>query len=322
MNAMLDRTMRIELTGEFRAMNTDVSVILAVPHSEAHPAEQALKDVERRFGAIEDCLSRFRPESELNRLNSAGGRPFAASPTLMAVITAARDAAEETDGMFDPTILGALESAGYDRSFELLDLPARDPDRGDAAATWSWRDINVHQERQEVTLPVGCRIDLGGIGKGWAVDRSAQQLATFDRFVIDAGGDMLVRGCQADGSAWTVGVQDPTALERDLMVLTVADRAVATSSTARRRWQRAGRSYHHLIDPRTGQPSDTDVLAATVVADSVARAEVFAKVAVMLSSAEAVEFIERQAAVQAILVLKDGQIRLCGASLVEVHHAG
>jgi hypothetical protein len=119
---------------------------------------------------------------------------------------------------------------------------------------------------------------------------------------------LRARGAQGDGSPWTVGVEDPRDPARDLAVLTVRDRAVATSSVARRRWVRDGRARHHLIDPRTGEPAAGDVLAATVVAASVARAEVLAKVALVLGAAAGRRFLDARPDAGGILALADGGI--------------
>ena len=125
------------------------------------------------------------------------------------------------------------------------------------------------------------RLDLGGIAKGYAVDRAAELLAPAGPCLVNAGGDLAVRG-----GAWPVGVEHLTLLlERG---------AIATSGRDRRRWTRDGREHHHLIDPRTGAPADTPLLRATVVAASAAEAEVLAK-AVFLGDEEAA----RQHAVRA-----------------------
>ncbi|HEX5503654.1 MAG TPA: FAD:protein FMN transferase, partial [Thermomicrobiales bacterium] len=292
-------------------MNAEVLVIVVAGDGGHGEAMAAARDVERLFARVEAALSRFRPASELSRLNRAAGRPFRASPLLFAVVSAALAAARETGGLFDPTVLGALVAAGYDRSFELL---AAGPDGPPPAAPprprCDWRDVALDERAGTIALPAGCGLDLGGIGKGWAVDRAVDRLRPRGNFVIDAGGDLYAAGAQAGGAPWTVGVADPHVPARDLLVLTPRDRAVATSTTARRRWKRGGVERHHLIDPRTGAPATSGVVSATVVAESVARAEVLAKVALLLGPRAGRAFLDRQAGVPGILVHADGRVDL------------
>jgi len=296
-----------EVAHSFRAMNTDVQAIV-VADGETSTAQLALRDVEQLFATVESKLSRFRSNSDLTRLNSQSGAPFRASALLFEVTSAAIAAARETGGLFDPTVLGALVAAGYDQSFETL--PRDRP--GDSVSPWNrqphWQDVRLDPIAREITLPRGIGLDLGGIGKGWTVDRAVERLSGFSRFGIDAGGDIYCRGRQKNGEFWTVGVEDPRSLGCNLVVLEVEDRAVATSTVARRRWRSAGRHRHHLIDPRTGRPAETDVLSATVITRSVARAEMLAKVALILGSEAGLQFLNQFTDASSILVRNDGRV--------------
>lgn len=292
------------------------------PTDAADPADRALRAVEHLFRRLERRLSRFLPESELTRLNDAAGRgaPVRASRTLGSVLRDALRFAAETHGAFDPTILKALRDAGYDRSFELVapDGPATHPPRepgiahdpGAARPRRTWEDVRLRwgESGYVVSLPAGCAIDLGGIGKGWAVDQAARRLrrAGFDVFAVDAGGDLYVAGAAAVGSPWTIGVEGPANAGRDLLVLAVRDGAVATSTTARRRWRRGGEERHHLIDPGTGRPAQTGVVAATVIAASAARAEALAKAAVVHGPRDRLRLLEDARRAEGVLVLRGG----------------
>jgi thiamine biosynthesis lipoprotein len=296
-----------EVARRFRAMNTEVAALVVTTEGE-DDAVAALADVEALFARVEATLSRFRPDSELSRLNRQPGEPFRASPLRFAVVAAALETARATGGVFDPAILGALVAAGYDRTFEEVP-PARDgPAVFPTGPRPTWRDVRVDPATSTILLAEGVGLDLGGIGKGWTVDRAAERLGSFPGFGIDAGGDLYCRGARADGQPWTVGIADPNQPDRDLAVLAVRDGAVATSTVTRRRWQRAGAMLHHLIDPRTGRPARADVFAATVLADSVARAETLAKVALLLGSRDGLRFLDRQADAAGLLMLGDGRL--------------
>jgi len=291
---------------QFRAMNTDVAVtVLAEPGRHAE-ATSTVEDVKRWFDQVEATLSRFRPDSDLSHLNRCAGQTYAATPMLCEVLGAALAAAETTGGAFDPTVLPALMAAGYDRSFELLGA-ARATSGTAARPSGDWRAIDIDTARGTVRLPAGCAIDLGGIGKGWAVDKAAERLAGFACFAIDAGGDLCVRGSQASGAPWTVGIQDPFDLDKDVLVLALQDGAIATSSTARRRWVHNGQAQHHIIDPRTGRPAATGVAAVTVIARSVARCEALAKAALVLGPIEG-RLLLQQTDAEGLLILASGEV--------------
>lgn len=228
----------------FHAMGTDVELL----------GDGGFELAEAEFHRLEAIMTRFREDSELSRLNRDGR--VDASPDLVRVVELALDARERTDGRFDPTVHDALVAAGYDRTFaELTDgaLGVAGPAGG---------DVHVHGNR--ITLGDGVRLDLGGIGKGYAAERASELLALAGPCLVNAGGDIAVRG-----GAWRVGI-DATTLE-------IENAGLATSGRDRRHWRRGGREQHHLIDPRTGHPAETELLKVTVVAADAVEAEVQAK---------------------------------------------
>jgi thiamine biosynthesis lipoprotein len=282
---------------ELRAMNSDVILIACRPD-----ANRRLDRAARWLAGYERRFSRFLATSELSRLNAAAGRPFRASPALFRLVQLALDLARRSNGLFDPTVLSDLVALGYDRSFELLgnSSPQR---RGDAAPA-TWRDVSVEPGTRTITLPAGAGLDLGGIGKGWAVDRMAAILGT--PCLADGGGDIFAAGAPPDGPAWWVGVADPLSPESDAFVLDVCDRGVATSSTLRRRWQSDGANLHHLIDPRTGRPSASDAVQATVIAANATLADYHAKVALLLGIEDGLAYLEHADGVDGVLFGHDG----------------
>ena len=277
----------------FRAMGTEIELLV-----ESEEASSALAAAEAEFHRLERILSRFLPDSDLSRLN-AGER--GTDPDLVRVVALALAAHERTGGRFDPTLHDALVAAGYDRTFELVPAtsaePVAPPARGRGAG-------GVHLlEGGAVLLEPAVRLDLGGIGKGYACERAAEILATAGPCLVNAGGDIATR----DGS-WTVGVEtsgEPLTLEL------AGDGALATSGRDLRRWRRAGRELHHLLDPRTGEPSGSDLLRVTVVAGDAADAEVLAK-ALFLAGAHAAIAEAEALQLPAVLVTERGETILAG----------
>jgi len=274
----------------FRAMGTEIEFLV-----EADGAAGALDAAEDEFHRLEALLSRFREDSELSRLNRDGA--VDAGPDLRHVVELALAARERTAGRFDPTIHDALVAAGYDRSFEQIDPWCQAPCLAPGVAGGA-----VSVEGTRIELDRGVRIDLGGIGKGYAAERAAEILATAGPCLVNAGGDIAVRG-----GRWPVGVE--TAAEP--LTLELSRGGLATSGQDRRRWRRNGRELHHLIDPRTGEPAETDLLRVTAIAPDAIEAEVAAK-SLFLAGAERAACEADAAGIAAVLVTGDGRTILAG----------
>jgi FAD:protein FMN transferase len=240
---------------------------------------QILSQLPIWFEEWEAVLSRFRPTSELSRLNAHAGEWVTVSPALFQNIADARDAAEMTRGVFNPLILNALEAAGYDRSFE-PGMTAAHHDLVVSQPVASAQAIELDEANQAVYLPAGARIDLGGIAKGWAAQQTADRLAEIGPCLVDAGGDLVAYGSPDDSGGWGAHVQTPDGAQT-LYTLLLADQAMATSGTDYRRWERGGQTMHHLVDPYTGRPAESPIVQATVIAPDATLAVVWAKVGLM-----------------------------------------
>jgi thiamine biosynthesis lipoprotein len=284
-------------------MGSDAHVI--VVGGPAGLVDQARQRVE----VLESRWSRFRAESEISRLNRAAGSPVRVSTDTVTLLQRATHAWALSGGAYDPTLLSALVDAGYDRSFEQLD-----PGAGSASAGPGRFDPlrpgvdGIQIDGDSVTLPAGTGFDPGGIGKGLAADVVSDMLMEggAEGVCVNLGGDMRLRGISPTGGGWTVAVEHPWSSVA-LLYLGLADGAVATSTTLRRRWQVDGRPRHHLIDPQTGQPSDTDVNLATVVAASAWEAEVLAKAVLLRGFAHPFDILGGTAA-QGLAVSDHGDV--------------
>jgi thiamine biosynthesis lipoprotein len=269
----------------FRAMNSD---ILLAAEGEAERLAAGFMQVQALIEDKERCFTRFSEDSELAGLNLSAGRWFHASEQMLEVLKLARFYWQVTRGLFNPAILGALEQAGYDRSMDEIRAHGAAP----AGATVpdnvpDFGMVQLNEDAGTIWMPVGMRLDLGGIAKGWIAEQAARELNSFaPACAVNAGGDMFLAGLPAGEKAWEVALEDPRDPERDLAILNVGPGAVATSSITKRRWQQGERLQHHLIDPRSGKPAETDWLSVTAIASSAAAAEVFAKALLIASSLE------------------------------------
>ncbi|HEY2303420.1 MAG TPA: FAD:protein FMN transferase [Acidimicrobiales bacterium] len=258
----------------FRAMGSDAHVIVVGGSDRlVDEAVALIDDLEHRW-------SRFLEDSEISELNRrAGGFVTVSGPTVL-LLKRAVEAWRLTGGAFEPTVLGAMLRAGYDRSFELL---GPNVSSGHSLLGIGVADIEIDGDC--VRLPAGTGFDPGGIGKGLAADLVCAEMmaAGAEGICVNLGGDVRVRGVGPREKGWTVAVEHPWSAQ-PVVLLGLADGAVATSTTLRRRWQSDGHSRHHLIDPQTGEPSDTDLTLTSVVAAEAWVAEVLAKAVLLAGS--------------------------------------
>ena len=276
----------------FRAMGTDVRCI--APPSPA--SRRAVRDVRAIFEREERRFSRFRGDSELTRVNATAGSWIDVSAPFADVVAFALSAWRRTRGRFDPTLLGAMIAAGYDRDFDEVLAGARDALRPVAPAG---RAGEIELDGRRLRLPKGIGLDLGGIVKGWTVDRAvdAALSAGLPWILVEAGGDLRLEGAPpAEGLE--IAVEDPLAPDNEIGRVTITDGALATSCVTKRAW---GPYLHHVIDPSTGTPLVGPLLQATVWAPTCVEAEVRSKDALLCGA----EYLRRA---PALLVLRQGPV--------------
>ena len=343
-----------------RMMATDVSAYIAVEPARVAAAQVALDACFAWFAEVERRLTRFDAASELCALNRSAGSWFVASETLYSAVHLATRMALASDGLFNPALLRQIEALGYDRDFSLLsqsEVGAPAPEAPDvcaprepqpAAPLDAWRDIRFERATQRIYLPAGVAIDLGGIAKGWAADVALERYCQpFPGALLNVGGDLRLHGGPQPGSPWSIGIRDPreagesSALVWNRATVAFSRGALATSGAVRRWWRKDGVRYHHLLDPRTGQPlplwtsaeeagadlreiaqRESQIASVTALAPSGALAEVATKVALARGLTQAMALVERawgrwgaigpadecDAGVALIFTLSDGRV--------------
>jgi thiamine biosynthesis lipoprotein len=282
--------MSVELDYTFRAMGSDVRLLIGERLLPSAPPPLAAADRERAFvWEFSDRLSRFRADSDLSRLNQSLSASVPASQLLRAAVAAAVWAAERSGGLVDPTLVRALERSGYDRSLDgvqpasLVDALAHAPPRRvaqpDRAARW--REVIVDEEAGRILRPPGTMIDTGGTGKGLCADAVAVRLAGYARFVVDCGGDIAVGGVGAQLDPYEIAIEHPLTGE-SVGSIKVDRGGIATSGLNVRIWRRTDGSYaHHLLDPFTGSPVWSGLIGATALGGSALEAETLSKMALL-----------------------------------------
>lgn len=289
---------------EFRAMGCQMLAVVD------HPAPRValkLQGVPAWFEEWEQCLSRFRGNSELNFLNNNPGIPIKVSKTLWDVFQAAAEAFDTSQGLVTPAVLDALLSAGYRQSFEQLQQTELSVQPDQLRSIPSLREVKFDPIAHTICLPGDLHLDFGGVAKGWAAHHALQRLQIYGPALVDAGGDIAISGLQKSGSPWLVGIADPFEPDLDLAVLMLGKCGVATSGKDYRRWQQGDLWKHHIIDPRTGLPAETDVLSATIIAPTVLEAEVAAKAVLILGSQSGLAWINARPRLAGLLILESGE---------------
>lgn len=269
-------------------MNTRVMLVAQGSAATLSPAFARTREY---IAKCEARFTRFQATSELSALNRAAGAWFNASPEMFDMLREAAALSRETQGLYNPAILDALEHAGYDASIEIVRAHNAES-RAPLAETRAenFQALGFHDATRAVWLPPQTRIDLGGIAKGWIAERAARLLAEYTEVcAVNAGGDLFTVGAPRETGAWEIEIEDPNDAARTIALLRAPQGAVATSSITKRKWKQGAREQHHLIDPRTGLPAATDWLSVTVLAPHATIAEVYAK-ALLIAGSESAEF--------------------------------
>ena len=260
----------------FRAMSTDVNITIVGGN------DALARWAQRRVDQLEQLWSRFRIDSEISRLNHADGAPLQVSTESVAAVRAACAAWAFTGGSFDPTVHDSLLRLGYDDSIEAV--RRRTGAAADHVPTPApgCTGIVFDESTSIVQLPVGVRLDLGGIGKGLAADDVATGLLARGAAgaMVNIGGDVRVIGTPSASDSWRVELEDPRT-ERVVAAVELLDGGVATSTTLRRRWRLGASTVHHLIDPVSGTNvcgAAAAVVGVSVVAGTAAWADALSKV--------------------------------------------
>jgi thiamine biosynthesis lipoprotein len=272
-------------------------------------AVAAIEQVFREFDRLESLLSVWRPGSDVIRINEAAGRrPVAVSRDTLAVLEAAAQASEWTGGKFDITFGALAEVWKFDH-----DQDNTVPDRRAIEARLPLVDYRfVQVDRVAGTAFInqaGARIHLGGIGKGYAVDRAVALLREhgLTNFLIQSGGDLYVAG-RNGAVPWTLGIADPRNADGPAFArLEVSDGTVSTSGDYERFFFKDGRRYHHIIDPDLGEPARL-CRSVTIVSNRATLADVLSKGVFLLGPVAGMALVERLPDVEAVIVSAANQV--------------
>lgn len=301
---------------EFYAMDTYMSIT-----AYGKNPQQAVTDCVQYINALEADISRTREDSDLSAVNAAQGQPCQPSEQTMDILRESLELAQQTDGAFDPTIAPLIDL--WQISPEQTEIPAQ-ADIDAAKAKVGYQRVKLTAD--SVQMEPDMKLDLGGIGKGYAADHVASMLreAGIQRALIALGGNIYVIGEKEKGIPWTAGITDPDDPQSYFATLSVTDTSIVTSGDYERYFEKDGKRYCHIFDPETGYPAETDLRSATVVMPESAKADAYSTALFVMGYDKAKAYCE-QNGIQAVLVRSDHTVYAsdgldCNITNTEYHY--
>ncbi|HKD53681.1 MAG TPA: FAD:protein FMN transferase [Steroidobacteraceae bacterium] len=265
----------------------------------------AIDAVMAELRRIDNLMSHYKPESQLSQINAyANERPVQVDKELFDLIKLSTHFSQITEGAFDITYASVGYLYNYPKHIHPTDAQIKQ-----ALPAVNWRNMLLDEEHHTVRFEhPGMRIDLGGIGKGYAVDRGIDILKTrgVTRALVTAGGDSRIIGDRF-GRPWLVAIRHPDNPNKVVTRIPLSDSAVSTSGDYERFFDENGVRYHHIIDPRTGH-SASKVRSATILGPTATQTDGMSKTAFVLGAEEALKIINRLPEYDAVFVLPDGKV--------------
>jgi FAD:protein FMN transferase len=300
---MDDKFLATVVSKQFKKFGTEIDFQIVVEDKgKIVEAEKNLEQAEKKCSEIENIFSRFNPDSELMNFNAQLGVAIPASAQLLEIAKLALSYNQETEGYFDPRIIGELEYAGYNCDFEKI----KEAKISAAKKVINFeRSLRVDLIIEENKLTFNERMDFTGIVKGYAVDQIAKffKQCGWKNFLVDCGGDMFFSGKEKKGNPWYIDIEGIT--YQNLM-LELQEKAIATSGIGKRKWEIAGKRFHHLVNPKDCGRYCFDLKSVTVVADCAMGADVWAKTLFVMGASEAKVFAQERKLACAILDYRGG----------------
>ena len=288
----------------------DTQCTITVYSEDEEKGKEIVADAFELCKNYEDKMSKTIKGSDVYKVNNAGGKAVSVSDETKEVIEMGIEMCEASDGKFDITV---------GRLTDLWDFKSDDPevpsenDLEQAVSTVGSEKIKIRGN--DVVIEGGkAKIDLGGIAKGYISGKVADFIEEqgVENAVINFGGNVVTIGKKTDGSDWNVGIQDPNAEGQQILGATkAADQAVITSGIYERKFKAGGKTYHHIIDPKTGYPVENDVEGVTLKCprDKAGQCDAMSTICLLMGSEEGMKFIESNKEFEALFYCKDGSVK-------------
>lgn len=276
-------------------------------------AELVIDQVNFICAEYENILSKTITGSDIDQINHADGQPVCVHPETFMLIKESIKYSEKTNGLIDITVSGAKDLWDFSTQDENASSTAIPSDSKiqETLKHVDYHMIILDETNYTVTLSdPDAQIDLGFIAKGYIADKIKEYLIenNIENAIINLGGNVLTLGQKPSGQAFIVGIEKPFDKENFIDKIPVSDRSVVTSGIYERYFKVDDTLYHHIIDPQTGYPVNTDLFSATIIADTSMQADALSTTCILLGKEKAMEYLKNQPGVSAILVTSDYEI--------------
>lgn len=275
----------------FKALGTDITLALVLTSNEERESAAKISEELHRFYAGKEAIfSRFNPKSELSELNRNLNQFQKASSDIGNVSASSLYFYKKTGGYFDPRILEILENIGYDKNFKDLNFSTNKTNKNSRIAAVSLEeDLKIEENR----IFLKERVDFSGIAKGYITDQAALFLKSkgWRNFLLDSGGDMFASGSDQFDEKWKISIEG---IAEEIFSFDIQNQAVATSGVTRRKWEKNGERYHHLINPMNPCAFQFDLKSVTVLAETTEEADALAKALFLMGKKDGIEFSSRE----------------------------
>lgn len=309
------------VAGSYAAMGTAIDIRIWTERDV--PARAAMDDAHAEIKRLEAMMTTWSDTSEVSKINAnAGGTPVTVSDELLDVLDGARKIHDESHGVFDITFYGLKGLWRFDQDL-VPEIPSDEAIKARLPLV-DGKKVELDRKAKTVRLPVkGMAINLGGIAKGYAVDRAAAVLAKhgFTDVVVQAGGDLMVKGRKGQ-DPWRVGIRDPRGAENDYFAIApIRDASFSTAGDYERGFIKDGVRYHHILDPRTGKPA-TACRSVTVLAKDALTADELDDAIFILGPEEGMKLLDKHPGAGAVIVDKDNKVHISPSlrDVVQVIH--
>ncbi|MDP8233279.1 MAG: FAD:protein FMN transferase [Candidatus Saelkia tenebricola] len=250
---------------------------------------------------LEGKISDYLPDSEISRINMMAGIDFVpVSQEVLNLIEVSLAISKQSQGVFDPTLRPLLETWGFKEN--LREFPSEE-EISRVLKLIGWNKVIVEDDKIKL-LDVGMKLDLGGIAKGYAVDKVIEVLkgAGVDNAIVEVGGDMYCLGSGLDFKGWRIGIRDPRFNSAIIGKITVSDRGIATSGNYENYFMYEGRKFSHIIDPRRGYPVQNVIASVTIVSSECVTSDAWATALSVVGWEEAQRIVESNLELEAVLI--------------------
>jgi thiamine biosynthesis lipoprotein len=279
---------------EITVSHSDPDIIQAI-------TTQAFDEMQR----IEQLMSTYLPDSEISRINRAAGKEaIPVSPEVEEVIREGIYWSEQSSGAFDITVEPLVQLWDFDGEKETIPIEST---LRKTASLVNYKDIEIKDHTVRLKRR-GMAINVGGLAKGYAVDRAISVLrGKVKNGIVNAGGDLFAFGQKNKQTSWNIGLQHPRKPQELLAAFAVNNQAIATSGDYQRYFIKDGIRYHHIFDPKTGRPARL-MISATIITTEVMDADALATAVFVMGPEKGIEWIDSIDNVEAMVVLENGSM--------------